>query len=123
MASFASTLPHHFSPKYISHNGSTVAKLSSSFLSLSLPKRPVRIGAAKLKRTSNVRGTKVTCWFRFGNKDAEGAGIYGSQSRDDFDRDDVEQVSSLLLSFIIGIFFSIELMFWDVGFLWNRMVC
>ncbi|XP_078180657.1 ankyrin repeat family protein [Carex rostrata] len=91
MASFASTLPHHFSPKYISHNGSTVAKLSSSFLSLSLPKRPVRIGAAKLKRTSNVRGTKVTCWFRFGNKDAEGAGIYGSQSRDDFDRDDVEQ--------------------------------
>jgi len=33
-----------------------------------------------------------TCWFRFGNKDAEGAGIYGSQARDDFDRDDVEQV-------------------------------
>ncbi|XP_062190389.1 protein LHCP TRANSLOCATION DEFECT-like [Phragmites australis] len=32
-----------------------------------------------------------TCWFRFGNKDAEGAGIYGSQGRDDFDRDDVEQ--------------------------------
>ena len=28
--------------------------------------------------------------------DAEGAGIYGSQSRDDFDSDDVEQV---LLSF------------------------
>lgn len=28
--------------------------------------------------------------------DAEGAGIYGSQSRDDFDNDDVEQV---LLSF------------------------
>lgn len=34
-----------------------------------------------------------TCWFKFGNKDAEGAGIYGSQGRDDFDRDDVEQVS------------------------------
>jgi hypothetical protein len=33
-----------------------------------------------------------TCWFKFGNKDAEGAGIYGSQARDDFDRDDVEQV-------------------------------
>ncbi|CAL5086404.1 unnamed protein product [Urochloa decumbens] len=32
-----------------------------------------------------------TCWFKFGNKDAEGAGIYGSQARDDFDRDDVEQ--------------------------------
>lgn len=30
-------------------------------------------------------------FFKFGNKDAEGAGIYGSQARDDFDRDDVEQ--------------------------------
>ncbi|WJX33920.1 hypothetical protein P8452_22084 [Trifolium repens] len=32
-------------------------------------------------------------WFKFGKNgvDAEGAGIYGSQSRDDFDRDDVEQ--------------------------------
>jgi len=37
------------------------------------------------------REVSATCWFRFGNKDAEGAGIYGSQARDDFDRDDVEQ--------------------------------
>ncbi|PIN15845.1 hypothetical protein CDL12_11511 [Handroanthus impetiginosus] len=38
-------------------------------------------------------GSKTTCWFRFGKNgvDAEGAGIYGSQGRDDFDRDDVEQ--------------------------------
>lgn len=38
-------------------------------------------------------GSRTTCWFRFGKNgvDAEGAGIYGSQSRDDFDRDDVEQ--------------------------------
>ncbi|KAL1332249.1 hypothetical protein HN51_061093 [Arachis hypogaea] len=38
-------------------------------------------------------GSKSTCWFKFGKNgvDAEGAGIYGSQSRDDFDRDDVEQ--------------------------------
>ncbi|MED6133022.1 hypothetical protein PIB30_024396 [Stylosanthes scabra] len=38
-------------------------------------------------------GSKATCWFRFGKNgvDAEGAGIYGSQRRDDFDRDDVEQ--------------------------------
>ncbi|XP_051124873.1 protein LHCP TRANSLOCATION DEFECT [Andrographis paniculata] len=38
-------------------------------------------------------GSRTTCWFRFGKNgvDAEGAGIYGSQSRNDFDRDDVEQ--------------------------------
>ncbi|KAK8968420.1 Protein LHCP TRANSLOCATION DEFECT [Platanthera guangdongensis] len=38
-------------------------------------------------------GGGARCWFKFGNRgiDAEGAGIYGSQSRDDFDRDDVEQ--------------------------------
>ncbi|KVH99124.1 Ankyrin repeat-containing domain-containing protein [Cynara cardunculus var. scolymus] len=38
-------------------------------------------------------GSRITCWFKFGKNgvDAEGAGIYGSQSRDDFDRDDVEQ--------------------------------
>ncbi|KAK3027966.1 hypothetical protein RJ639_039433 [Escallonia herrerae] len=38
-------------------------------------------------------GSRATCWFKFGKNgvDAEGAGIYGSQSREDFDRDDVEQ--------------------------------
>lgn len=38
-------------------------------------------------------GSRTTCWFKFGKNgvDAEGAGIYGSQARDDFDRDDVEQ--------------------------------
>ncbi|GFP79185.1 protein lhcp translocation defect [Phtheirospermum japonicum] len=38
-------------------------------------------------------GSRTCCWFRFGKNgvDAEGAGIYGSQARDDFDRDDVEQ--------------------------------
>ncbi|XP_058093471.1 protein LHCP TRANSLOCATION DEFECT [Magnolia sinica] len=37
--------------------------------------------------------SRARCWFRFGKNgvDAEGAGIYGSQTRDDFDRDDVEQ--------------------------------
>ncbi|XP_057529594.1 protein LHCP TRANSLOCATION DEFECT [Amaranthus tricolor] len=33
-------------------------------------------------------GGRAKCWFRF---NAESAGVYGSQSRDDFDRDDVEQ--------------------------------
>ena len=37
-------------------------------------------------------------FFKFGNKDAEGAGIYGSQARDDFDRDDVEQVRTRSLN-------------------------
>ncbi|KAK3427157.1 protein LHCP TRANSLOCATION DEFECT [Eucalyptus grandis] len=47
--------------------------------------RPVRIGPCN--------GSRARCWFKFGKSgvDAEGAGIYGSQSRDDFDRDDVEQ--------------------------------
>ncbi|XP_027930586.1 protein LHCP TRANSLOCATION DEFECT-like [Vigna unguiculata] len=50
-----------------------------------------------LSLTSRIgpsNGSRATCWFRFGKNgvDAEGAGIYGSQSRDDFDRDDVEQV-------------------------------
>lgn len=37
---------------------------------------------------------RAKCFFKFGKNgvDAEGAGIYGSQSRDDFERDDVEQV-------------------------------
>lgn len=39
-------------------------------------------------------GSRAKCWFKFGKSgvDAEGAGIYGSQTREDFDRDDVEQV-------------------------------
>ncbi|CAN0899956.1 Protein LHCP TRANSLOCATION DEFECT [Linum grandiflorum] len=47
--------------------------------------RPCRIRASRVSR--------VNAWFKFGKNgvDAEGAGIYGSQSRDDFDRDDVEQ--------------------------------
>lgn len=47
-----------------------------------------------------TNGSRAKCWFKFGKNgvDAEGAGIYGSQSRDDFDRDDVEQVLSLSLS-------------------------
>lgn len=39
------------------------------------------------------RQTRAAAWFKFGSNglDSEGAGIYGSQGRDDFDRDDVEQ--------------------------------
>lgn len=36
----------------------------------------------------------MSAWFKFGQNgaDSKEAGIYGSQMRDDFDRDDVEQV-------------------------------
>ncbi|KAK4279269.1 hypothetical protein QN277_016991 [Acacia crassicarpa] len=72
------------------------AKLDSPFLAFT-----TKFGSLKL--TSGIgpsNGSRAKCWFKFGKNgvDAEGAGIYGSQSRDDFDRDDVEQVevSSLL---------------------------
>ncbi|KAJ6950439.1 protein LHCP TRANSLOCATION DEFECT [Populus alba x Populus x berolinensis] len=63
-------------------------KLNSQFLGLQSNVgrlRPCRIGPSN--------GSRAKCWFKFGKNgvDAEGAGIYGSQSRDDFDRDDVEQ--------------------------------
>nr|DAD23341.1 TPA_asm: hypothetical protein HUJ06_024804 [Nelumbo nucifera] len=39
-------------------------------------------------------GSRAKCWFKFGKRgvNAEDAGVYGSQTRDDFDRDDVEQI-------------------------------
>uniref|UniRef100_J3MLE3 Protein LHCP TRANSLOCATION DEFECT n=1 Tax=Oryza brachyantha TaxID=4533 RepID=J3MLE3_ORYBR len=45
--------------------------------------------ASPSQRAGGLRAPPRLGWF--GNKDAEGAGIYGSQGRDDFDRDDVEQ--------------------------------
>ncbi|TVU38829.1 hypothetical protein EJB05_12221, partial [Eragrostis curvula] len=56
--------------------------------------RPSRLSGVVPASESGRAGP--TCWFRFGNKDAEGAGIYGSQGRDDFDRDDVEQLALLI---------------------------
>ncbi|XP_017238623.1 protein LHCP TRANSLOCATION DEFECT [Daucus carota subsp. sativus] len=46
-----------------------------------------------LLSTTSASASGATCWFKFGKNgvDAEQAGIYGSQSRNDFDRDDVEQ--------------------------------
>ncbi|KAJ3679386.1 hypothetical protein LUZ60_017397 [Juncus effusus] len=55
------------------------------------------INASRLKanvsRPANQRRFVVTSFFRFGTNgvDAKGAGIYGSQSRDDFSHYDVEQ--------------------------------
>ncbi|KAF5728391.1 protein LHCP TRANSLOCATION DEFECT-like [Tripterygium wilfordii] len=72
--------PHNFSP--------SLPKFSSKFLGIRNNLKcvgPSRLGPSN--------GSRVTCWFKFGKNgvDAEGAGIYGSQSRDDFNRDDVEQ--------------------------------
>ncbi|XP_062169665.1 protein LHCP TRANSLOCATION DEFECT [Alnus glutinosa] len=52
-----------------------------------------RLGWVRPSRLGPSNGSRAKCWFKFGKNgvDAEGAGIYGSQSRDDFDRDDVEQ--------------------------------
>ncbi|KAH0719711.1 hypothetical protein KY290_004626 [Solanum tuberosum] len=60
------------------------------------------MGVSKLKSIGWCRpsglgpncGSRTTCWFNF-RQNAETAGVYGSQSRDDFDRDDVEQVGFL----------------------------
>ncbi|KAK2639598.1 hypothetical protein Ddye_027393 [Dipteronia dyeriana] len=67
---------------------SSLKKFSSQFLGTQNNLkclRPFKMGPSN--------GSKTKCWFKFGKNgvDAEGAGIYGSQSREDFDRDDVEQ--------------------------------
>lgn len=56
-----------------------------------------RLGRVRPFGLGPSNGSRAKCWFKFGKNgiDAEGAGIYGSQSRDDFDKDDVEQVFTL----------------------------
>ncbi|CAA7048435.1 unnamed protein product [Microthlaspi erraticum] len=77
------------STKPINHasSSSSSLRLSSRFLGTGnlLRIRPAKLGPSN--------GSRTTCWFKFGKNgvDAESAGIYGSQSRDDFDKDDVEQ--------------------------------
>lgn len=78
-----------FSSKPINKFPSSSPRLSSQFLGFQNNfawLKPTRIGPSN--------GSRTQCWFKFGKNgvDAENAGIYGSQSRDDFDRDDVEQV-------------------------------
>lgn len=78
-----------------SNSQSSCTKFSSQFLGTKNNLkcfRPSKIGPSN--------GSRTQCWFKFGKNgvDAENAGIYGSQKRDDFDRDDVEQVLSLTLT-------------------------
>ncbi|XP_057460294.1 protein LHCP TRANSLOCATION DEFECT-like [Actinidia eriantha] len=91
MASMPCTLRPIFAAKSLNSSSSSrgfapnLARFGSRFL------------GSRIKPGSRTRpgrgGLRITCWFKFGKNgvDAEGAGIYGSQSRDDFDRDDVEQ--------------------------------
>ncbi|XP_010694198.2 protein LHCP TRANSLOCATION DEFECT [Beta vulgaris subsp. vulgaris] len=65
-----------------SHSAST---LRNGFVGL--PKN-INFKPTKTAKLGPSNGSRVKCWFRF---NAETAGVYGSQSRDDFDRDDVEQ--------------------------------
>ncbi|KAH0721905.1 hypothetical protein KY289_004949 [Solanum tuberosum] len=66
------------------------------------------MGVSKLKSIGWCRpsglgpncGSRTTCWFNF-RQNAETAGVYGSQSRDDFDRDDVEQGSLKLTGKVV----------------------
>lgn len=63
-------------------------KFTTSFLSRG-------VGRISLNRQLRVQnGSRVSAWFQFGKNgaDSKAAGIYGSQSRDEFDKDDVEQV-------------------------------
>ncbi|KAL5737706.1 hypothetical protein ACOSP7_030467 [Xanthoceras sorbifolium] len=88
MASIACTTTHLVFASVPLNSPSSVKKLSSRFLGTQNNLkwfRPFKIGPSN--------GSKTKCWFKFGKNgvDAEGAGIYGSQSREDFDRDDVEQ--------------------------------
>jgi len=49
---------------------------------------------------SIASSSRVSAWFKFGKAglDAGSAGIYGSQGREDYDRDDVEHVSHCSMS-------------------------
>lgn len=95
MASLSCTTSINLTPRSL--NSRPPLKLGSHFLGLQSSLRwvsPVAIGPSN--------GSRATCWFNF-RQNAEGAGIYGSQSRDDFNRDDVEQVLLLITPFFLWI--------------------
>ncbi|KAE9598401.1 hypothetical protein Lal_00027136 [Lupinus albus] len=79
---------------FTSKSKSLTSPLSSSNLASGFLGIRKKVGWLRLNSVIGPsNGSRATCWFRFGKNgvDAEGAGIYGSQSRNDFDRDDVEQ--------------------------------
>lgn len=87
MATISCTIPQAFSSKF-KISASSLPGLSSQLLGTQK-----RLGWVRPCKIGSSAGYRAKCWFKFGKNgvDAEGAGIYGSQTRDDFDRDDVEQ--------------------------------
>lgn len=82
-------------PVNSSPSATTLCKLTSPFVGFTSTRSKARLGWCRPTRIGPCsNGSRTTCWLRFGKNgvDAEGAGIYGSQSRDDFDKEDVEQV-------------------------------
>ena len=67
---------------------------ANGMCSLLLTATGVRLNVAAARSSH-----RTTAWFKFGKNglDASSAGIYGSQGRDDFDRDDVEHVSEFFV--------------------------
>ncbi|XP_059664756.1 protein LHCP TRANSLOCATION DEFECT [Cornus florida] len=94
MASIPCTIQLALSSKPCNYSSSSSgsiqcsSNLGSQFLGIQK-----RLGWFRPSKIGPSSGSRATCWFKFGKNgvDAEGAGIYGSQTRDDFDRDDVEQ--------------------------------
>ncbi|KAG6405140.1 hypothetical protein SASPL_132724 [Salvia splendens] len=90
----SSSFPSTLQPKFSLNNSSSPPASITPHLRRHFVAGSARsIGWCNPTRLGPTCGFRTTCWFRFGKNgvDAEGAGIYGSQARDDFDRDDVEQ--------------------------------
>ncbi|XP_074380696.1 protein LHCP TRANSLOCATION DEFECT [Apium graveolens] len=85
------------SAKHQSSIRSNSLVIKSKFVGVTVDKRLGWLSLSKIglliRSTAATSASGATCWFKFGKNgvDAEQAGIYGSQSRNDFDRDDVEQ--------------------------------
>ncbi|TMW99082.1 hypothetical protein EJD97_003090 [Solanum chilense] len=87
MASIPCTLHLTFSSSRPNFFSSCSVRLNSCFMGFSKLKS---IGWCRPNGLGPNCGSRTTCWFNF-RQNAETARVYGSQSRDDFDRDDVEQ--------------------------------
>ncbi|KAG6407300.1 hypothetical protein SASPL_130287 [Salvia splendens] len=87
----SSSFPSTLQPKFSLNNSSPPpASITPQLRRHFLAGSARSIGWCNRTRLGPTCGSRTTCWFRFGKNgvDAEGAGIYGSQARDDFDRDD-----------------------------------
>lgn len=98
----------------VSSSSSSVETLRSPFISATRRLGWLRPSSLRSKLGHASSGFRATSWFNF-RKDSEGAGIYGSQSRDDFDRDDVEQVRFCFLHNLVFFFCPLFFQFGNFG--------